>query len=166
MLRRIIKSGQDHFNSKRLLGDDLADNVKKAKATHSKNQSISNKKPKIIFQFSQESIIPLFKELKAQHQYHPLFKLPRPQEELSAPAAHHQVESEAAVSNEAQLHVIHFLKIKLSNKKVKQFQAGCIKNHFSEWTSYTMGKMILGSVSGLSLGSSDNKLPHYHQRWK
>ena len=49
MLCWIIKRGQDRFNSKRLLGDDLADNVKKAKATHSMNQSISNKKPKIIF---------------------------------------------------------------------------------------------------------------------
>ena len=31
---------QDHFYSKQLLGDDLADNVEKAKATHSMNQSI------------------------------------------------------------------------------------------------------------------------------
>ena len=35
---------QDHSDSKQLLGDDLADNVKKAKATHSMNQSISNKR--------------------------------------------------------------------------------------------------------------------------
>ena len=34
---------QDHSDSKQLLGDDLADNVKKAKATHSMNPSISNK---------------------------------------------------------------------------------------------------------------------------
>ena len=34
---------QDHSDSKQLVGDDLADNVKKAKATHSMNQSISNK---------------------------------------------------------------------------------------------------------------------------
>ena len=34
---------QDHSDSKQLLGDDLA-NVKKAKATHSMNQSISNKR--------------------------------------------------------------------------------------------------------------------------
>ena len=34
---------QDHSDSKQLLGDDLADNVKKAKATQSMNQSISNK---------------------------------------------------------------------------------------------------------------------------
>ena len=59
-----------------------------------------------------------------------------------------------------------FWKLNYLTEKVKQFQAGCIKNHFTEWTSYTMGKTILGSVSGLSLGSSDNKLPHYHKRWK
>ena len=35
---------QDHSDSKQLLGDDLANNVKKAKATHSMNQSISNKR--------------------------------------------------------------------------------------------------------------------------
>ena len=35
---------QDHSDSKELLGDDLADNVKKAEATHSMNQSISNKR--------------------------------------------------------------------------------------------------------------------------
>ena len=34
---------------------------------------------------------------------------------------------------------------------IKQFQVGCIKNHFKEWVSYTMDKEILGSVSGLSL---------------
>ena len=35
---------QGHSDSKQLLGDDSADNVKKAKATHSMNQSISNKR--------------------------------------------------------------------------------------------------------------------------
>ena len=35
---------QDYSDSKQLLGNDLADNVKKAKATHSMNQSISNKR--------------------------------------------------------------------------------------------------------------------------
>ena len=35
---------QDHSDSKQLLGVDLADNVKKAKATHSVNQSVSNKR--------------------------------------------------------------------------------------------------------------------------
>ena len=35
---------QDHSDSKQLLGDDLAENAKKAKATHSMNQSISNKR--------------------------------------------------------------------------------------------------------------------------
>ena len=34
---------QDHSDSKQLLGDDLADNVKKAEATHFMNQFISNK---------------------------------------------------------------------------------------------------------------------------
>ena len=48
-------------------------------------------------------------------------------------------------------------------EKVKQFQAGCIKHHFSEWTSYTTNKEILESLSGLSLGFSDNKLLHYHK---
>ena len=33
---------QDHSDPKQLLEGDLADNVKKAKATHSMNQSISN----------------------------------------------------------------------------------------------------------------------------
>ena len=35
---------QDHSDSKQLLGNDSADNVKKAKATHSMNQSISKSK--------------------------------------------------------------------------------------------------------------------------
>ena len=35
---------QDHSDSKQLLGAILADNVKKAKAIHSMNQSISNKR--------------------------------------------------------------------------------------------------------------------------
>ena len=35
---------KDHSDSKQLLGDDLAENVKKAKTTHSMNQSISNKR--------------------------------------------------------------------------------------------------------------------------
>ena len=35
---------QDHSESKQLLVHDLADNVKKAKATHSMNQYISNKR--------------------------------------------------------------------------------------------------------------------------
>ena len=35
---------QDHSDSKQLLGNDSADNVKKEKATHSMNQSISNKR--------------------------------------------------------------------------------------------------------------------------
>ena len=33
---------QDHSNSKQLLGDDLADNVKQVKAAHSMTQPISN----------------------------------------------------------------------------------------------------------------------------
>ena len=71
------------------------------------------------------------------------------------------MELEAAVSDEAELDVIHSLEIKpYLTEKVKQFQAGCIKNHFREWASYTMDKEILGSVSGLSLEFSDNKLPH------
>ena len=79
-------------------------------------------------------------------------------------AAHHQVELEAAASNEAELDVILSLEIKpYLTEKVKQFQAGCIKNHFSEWVGYTMDKEILGSVSDLSLEFSDNKLPHYHK---
>ena len=47
--------------------------------------------------------------------------------------SHHQVESEAAASNEVELDVIHSFKIKpYLTEKIKQFQAGCIKNHFSE----------------------------------
>ena len=35
---------QDHSDCKQMLGEGLTDNVKKAKATHSMNQSISNKR--------------------------------------------------------------------------------------------------------------------------
>ena len=74
------------------------------------------------------------------------------------------MESEAATSDEAKLDVIHSSQLKsYLAEKVKQFRAGCIKNNFSEWISYTMDKEILGSVSGLSLEFSDNKLPHYHK---
>ena len=63
-----------------------------------------------------------------------------------------------------ELDVIHFSEIKpYLIEKVKQFQVGFIKNHFSEWASYTMDKEILGSVSGFSLEFSDKKLPHYHK---
>ena len=63
-----------------------------------------------------------------------------------------------------ELDVIHFSGIKpYLIEKVKQFQAGFIKNHFSEWA---MDKEILGSVSGLSLEFSDNKLPHHHKGMK
>ena len=34
---------QDHYDSKQLLGDNLADNIKKAKVKHYMKQSISNK---------------------------------------------------------------------------------------------------------------------------
>ena len=75
------------------------------------------------------------------------------------------MESEAANSDEAKLDIIHSLQLKpYLTEKLKQFQAGCIKHHFSEWTSYTMNKEILESLSGLSLGFSDNKLLHYHKR--
>ena len=74
------------------------------------------------------------------------------------------MESEAAALNKAERDVIHSLEIKrYLTEKVKQFQAGCIKNHFREWVNYAMDKKILGSVSGLSLEFSDNKLPHYHK---
>ena len=67
-----------------------------------------------------------------------------PQDELPAPSAHHQVESEAAPSNEAELNVIQSLEVKPHLiEKVKHFQAGCIKSHFSEWASYTMNNEIL-----------------------
>ena len=42
---------QGHSDSKQLLGDDLADNVKKAKAAHSMNQSISNKRLRLSSSF-------------------------------------------------------------------------------------------------------------------
>ena len=53
------------------------------------------------------------------------------------------MESEAAASDETELDVKPYL-----TEKVTQFQAGCIKNHFSEWASHTMDKEILGSVFG------------------
>ena len=40
--KTICEQGQ--YDSKQFLGDDLADNLKKAKATYSMNQSISNKR--------------------------------------------------------------------------------------------------------------------------
>ena len=62
------------------------------------------------------------------------------------------MESEAAASNEAELYVIHSLEIKpYLTEKIKQFQTGGIKNHFSELASYSMDKEILGSVSSLPL---------------
>ena len=74
------------------------------------------------------------------------------------------MESEATASDETELGVIHYLETKpYLTEKVKQFQAGCIKNHFREWASYTMDKKVLESVSGLSLEFSDHKLPHYHK---
>ena len=77
------------------------------------------------------------------------------------------MESEAVASNKTKLDVIHFLEIKrYLTEKVKQFQTGCIKNHFSEGTSYTIDNEILRSVSGLYLEFSDIKLPHYHKRMK
>ena len=77
------------------------------------------------------------------------------------------MESEAVASNKMKLDVIHFLEIKrYLTEKVKQFQTGCIKNHFSEGTSYTIDNEILRSVSGLYLEFSDIKLPHYHKRMK
>ena len=80
------------------------------------------------------------------------------------PAAHHKVESEAATSDEAELYLIHSSQIKpFLTEKVKQFQAGCTNNHFSEWVSHTMGKEILESVPRLSLKFSDKKLHHYHK---
>ena len=63
------------------------------------------------------------------------------------------MESEAVVLNEGKLDVIHSLEIKsYLTEKVKQFQTCCIKNHFSEWASYTMDKEI-----------SHNKLHHHHK---
>ena len=74
------------------------------------------------------------------------------------------MESEAATSDEAELDVIHSSEIEpYLMEKAKQSQTGCIKNHFSEWASYTMDKEVLGSVSGLSLEFSDNELPYYHK---
>ena len=70
------------------------------------------------------------------------------------------MESEAATLDEAKLDVTHSSQLKpYLTEKVKQFQAGCIKSQFSEWTSHTMDKEILKSVSSLSLEFSDNKYP-------
>ena len=77
------------------------------------------------------------------------------------------MESEAAASYEGKLDVINSLETKsYLTDKIKQFQAGCIKNHFSKWASYAMDIVILGSVSGLSLEFPDNKLPHYQKEMK
>ena len=74
------------------------------------------------------------------------------------------MESQAAALNEVEVDVIRSFEIKpYLTKKVKQFQAGSIKNHFSEWTSYNMDKEVLGSISSLSLKFSDNKLSHYYK---
>ena len=77
------------------------------------------------------------------------------------------MESEAAASYEGKLDVINSLETKsYLTDKIKQFQAGCIKNHFSKSASYPMDIVILGSVSGLSLEFPDNKLPHYQKEMK
>ena len=90
------------------------------------------------------------------------FHLQRLQEELPAPSGNHQAESETATPDKAELDLIHFLEIKpYLTEKVKKFQAGCIKNHFSAWASNTMDKEILGSTSSSSSEISDKKLPHY-----
>ena len=63
-----------------------------------------------------------------------------------------------------ELDVIHSIEFKLFLKeKVKQFQASCIKNQFSEQARYTVDKEILGSVPDVFLEFPDNKLPHYHK---
>ena len=60
------------------------------------------------------------------------------------------MESEAASSDEAKSDVIHSSQLKLYLiEKVKQVHVGVIKNHLSEWTSYTMNQEILGSVAHL-----------------
>ena len=81
-------------------------------------------------------------------------------------SAYQQVESEGAASYEEKLDVINSLETKsYLTDKIKQFLAGCIKS-FSKWASYAMDIVILGSVSGLSLEFSDNKLPHYQKEMK
>ena len=77
------------------------------------------------------------------------------------------MESEAVASNKTKLDVIHSLEIKRCLiENVKQFQVGCIKNHFSEGASYAIDNEILRSVSGLSLEFSDIRLLHYHKGMK
>ena len=49
---------QDHSHSKHLLGDDLTDNVEKAKAAHSMNHSISNKRLRLSSSSPKESNFP------------------------------------------------------------------------------------------------------------
>ena len=70
-----------------------------------------------MFQFSWESNTSLLNQLKAQHHCDQFFIFPMLQEELPAPAAHHQAESEAAGSNEALLDLIHSLEINLIYQK-------------------------------------------------
>ena len=77
------------------------------------------------------------------------------------------MESEAVTSDEVELDVIHSSEIKsYLTEKAKQFQAGCIKNHFSKWVGYTMDKEILGSVSGLSLEFSLTNYTITSKEWK
>ena len=62
------------------------------------------------------------------------------------------VKLEAVDTDEVELDVIHSLEIKpYQTEKVKQFQSGCIKNHFREWVSYTMDRENLGSISGFRI---------------
>ena len=65
------------------------------------------------------------------------------------------MESETAALDKAELDVIHSLEIKpYLTEKVKKSQAGC---------SNFIKIIFLGSVSGLSLEFTDNKLSHYHK---
>ena len=75
---------QDHSDSKQFLGDDLADSVKKARATHSMTQSISNKRLRLPSSSPRNPICLYSSNSKTSTSTnHSL--IPRPQEELPAP---------------------------------------------------------------------------------
>ena len=75
---------QDHSDSKQFLGDDLADSVKKARATHSMTQSISNKRLRLPSSSPRNPICLYSSNSKTNTSTnHSL--IPRPQEELPAP---------------------------------------------------------------------------------
>ena len=107
---------QDHSDSKQLLGNDLADNLKKAKATHSMYQSISNKRL-ILSSSSPRNPTSLYssKSKASTSRSHSLNFQSR-KKNFQCLVVHHQVKSEVAASNEVGLDVICSFEIKTYRK--------------------------------------------------